>query len=168
MLVGCYTRPSRVYAEAEAWGQRTNCVIRLNGWTLRKHVAALRCYDFTKDVMLQLQLLRLFCGGPCRKGKRSVYNQCKWKISPPPFANTLKSYYMTLKWLLCFSHPVDVNKRDGSSPECISEIGPRWIQRCLWLREMNCPVPLHGAYITERRAVDPGGINRKASHYLDD
>lgn len=35
------------------------------------------------------------------------------------------------------------------------------ILRCLWLREMSCPVLLHAAYITKHRAMDPGGINRR-------
>lgn len=52
----------------------------------------------------------------------------------------------------------------GSSPKVHSPDWPRadvLIQRCLWLREMSCPVPLHGAYITDRKAVDSGGINRR-------
>lgn len=52
----------------------------------------------------------------------------------------------------------------GRSPEVHFKIGP-WknvlIQRCLWLREMSCPVQLQGAYITGCRAVDQeAGINR--------
>lgn len=42
------------------------------------------------------------------------------------------------------------------------------IQRCLWMREMSCPLPLHGAYITERRGRAPGRNQQKESHYLDD
>lgn len=59
---------------------------------------------------------------------------------------------------------MDVNDRGSSSPKVHFTDWP-WvgvlIQRCLWLREMSCPVPLHGAYITERTAVDPGEINRR-------
>lgn len=64
-----------------------------------------------------------------------------------------------------------VNVRGSSSPKVQFRDWPRvdvLIQRCLWLKEMSCPVPLHGAYITECRVMDPGGINRRESHYLDD
>lgn len=42
------------------------------------------------------------------------------------------------------------------------------IQRCLWGRGMSCPVPLHGAYITERRGHGPRRNQQMESHYLDD
>lgn len=57
-----------------------------------------------------------------------------------------------------------VNDRGSSSPKVHFRDWPTvdvLIQRCLWPREMSCPVPLHGAYIIERRAVDPRGINRR-------
>lgn len=41
------------------------------------------------------------------------------------------------------------------------------MQRRLWLRDMRRPVLLHGAYITDRRIVHPGGI-QKEIHYLDE
>ncbi|KAM7417855.1 hypothetical protein PAMA_017487 [Pampus argenteus] len=55
-------------------------------------------------------------------------------------------------------------RRGSSSPKVQFRDWPRvdvLIQKCLWLREMSCPVPLRGAYIIECRAVDPGGINRR-------
>lgn len=84
-------------------------------------------------------------------------------LSPELTSNT---HYRTLKWLQCLYFSVYI-KDQGAATASKHFRDWLWVnvlmQRCLWLKEMSCPAPLHGAYITERRAMDPGGINRKKS-----
>lgn len=106
-----------------------------------------------------------------QKSKKVSLQSLPTDDSPPTHTHTqpsTKPYYMTLKWLLCFSPSVDVKDPSRSSTKVHLRdwsVVNVLIQRCPWSREMSCLMSLHAAYITEYRAT--GRNQQMEGHYLD-
>lgn len=125
-----------------------------------------RCVTDMKEKAYNHPLATLRFSHLSRKSKKVSLQPLPTEDAPPQ--PSTKPYYMSVKWLLCFSPPVDVKDPSRSS----SKVHLRdWsmvdvlIQRCPWLREMSCLKPLHETYITEYGATDWN--QQMEGHYLD-